>query len=225
MRCASRNWMRGWSRWPAPRACSRAAAAAALAQTKASRRRAWCCCPFGNGAPPSPSAPFLPPTQVLLYAQLRGNNQGVIKITTGGMNRAAAAGKMQVRLLCLIHCAGSGMTSTSSSNIDLPLASSSHPPMSTPPPKKQRSRRRRASPPSSTATARPACWCSRAPRRWRWPRRRSTGLGSWGRTTQQRARGRWVTMPKRWADPRAVARCRTLCMLTHAARTRSPTTG
>lgn len=33
---------------------------------------------------------------MLLYAQMRGNNQGVIKITTGGMNRAPAAGRMQV---------------------------------------------------------------------------------------------------------------------------------
>lgn len=29
--------------------------------------------------------------EVLLYAQLRGNNQGIIKITTGGLNRAASA--------------------------------------------------------------------------------------------------------------------------------------
>jgi LDH2 family malate/lactate/ureidoglycolate dehydrogenase len=33
---------------------------------------------------------------VLLYAQLRGNNQGIIKITTGGMNRAAAAAPIAV---------------------------------------------------------------------------------------------------------------------------------
>jgi hypothetical protein len=34
--------------------------------------------------------------QVLLYAQLRGNNQGIIKITTGGMNRAAAAAPIAI---------------------------------------------------------------------------------------------------------------------------------
>jgi hypothetical protein len=39
--------------------------------------------------------------QVLLYAQLRGNNQGVIKITTGGMNKSPTAGRMQV---CLTKC-------------------------------------------------------------------------------------------------------------------------
>lgn len=45
--------------------------------------------------------------QVLLYAQLRGNNQGIIKITTGGMNRSAAAGPILVeretRLSALIN--------------------------------------------------------------------------------------------------------------------------
>ena len=30
----------------------------------------------------------------MLYAQLRGNNQGIIKITTGGMNRAPTAQPM-----------------------------------------------------------------------------------------------------------------------------------
>jgi LDH2 family malate/lactate/ureidoglycolate dehydrogenase len=44
---------------------------------------------------------------VLLYAQLRGNNQGIIKITTGGMNRAAAARPVSVeretRLSALIN--------------------------------------------------------------------------------------------------------------------------
>ncbi|KAI8467050.1 MAG: Malate/L-lactate dehydrogenase, partial [Monoraphidium minutum] len=36
-------------------------------------------------------------SEVLLYAQLRGNNQGVIKITTGGMNKSPTAGRMQAR--------------------------------------------------------------------------------------------------------------------------------
>lgn len=31
-----------------------------------------------------------------MYAQLRGNNQGIIKITTGGMNRSSAAGPITV---------------------------------------------------------------------------------------------------------------------------------
>jgi hypothetical protein len=47
------------------------------------------------------------PTQVLLYAQLRGNNQGIIKITTGGLNKSAAAAPMAVeresRLSALIN--------------------------------------------------------------------------------------------------------------------------
>ena len=31
-----------------------------------------------------------------MYAQLRGNNQGIIKITTGGMNRSSSAGPITV---------------------------------------------------------------------------------------------------------------------------------
>lgn len=34
--------------------------------------------------------------QVMMYAQLRGNNQGIIKITTGGMNRSSSAGPITV---------------------------------------------------------------------------------------------------------------------------------
>lgn len=45
--------------------------------------------------------------EVLLYAQLRGNNQGIIKITTGGMNRSAAARPIAIeretRLSALIN--------------------------------------------------------------------------------------------------------------------------
>jgi LDH2 family malate/lactate/ureidoglycolate dehydrogenase len=45
--------------------------------------------------------------QVLMYAQLRGNNQGIIKITTGGLNRAPAAAPQRVeretRLSALLH--------------------------------------------------------------------------------------------------------------------------
>lgn len=57
--------------------------------------------------PPLRPAPPLRLPQVLLYAQLRGNNQGVIKITTGGMNRSPAAGRMQVRVgTCGRGCSG-----------------------------------------------------------------------------------------------------------------------
>ncbi|GBF88229.1 cystathionine beta-lyase [Raphidocelis subcapitata] len=49
-------------------------------------------------------------SEVLLYAQLRGNNQGVIKITTGGMNRTPTAGRMRVerdtKLSALLDGAG-----------------------------------------------------------------------------------------------------------------------
>lgn len=34
--------------------------------------------------------------QVMMYAQLRDNNQGIIKITTGGMNRAPGAGPIAI---------------------------------------------------------------------------------------------------------------------------------
>lgn len=34
--------------------------------------------------------------QVMLFAQLRGNNQGIIKITSGGMNRGADVGPIKV---------------------------------------------------------------------------------------------------------------------------------
>jgi len=44
---------------------------------------------------------------VLLYAQLRGNNQGIIKITTGGMNKSAVAGDViverETRLSALLN--------------------------------------------------------------------------------------------------------------------------
>eukprot|EP00892_Ulva_mutabilis_P009980 jgi/Ulvmu1/7354/UM036_0014.1 len=46
-------------------------------------------------------------TEVMMYAQLRGNNQGIIKITTGGMNRAKGAGPIAVerdtRLAAIIN--------------------------------------------------------------------------------------------------------------------------
>jgi LDH2 family malate/lactate/ureidoglycolate dehydrogenase len=32
----------------------------------------------------------------MMYAQLRGNNQGIIKITTGGMNRSKGAGPITI---------------------------------------------------------------------------------------------------------------------------------
>jgi LDH2 family malate/lactate/ureidoglycolate dehydrogenase len=45
--------------------------------------------------------------QVMLYAQLRDNNQGIIKITTGGMNRSATAGTIttekETRLSALLN--------------------------------------------------------------------------------------------------------------------------
>ena len=43
----------------------------------------------------------------MLYAQLRDNNQGIIKITTGGMNRSATAGQIttekETRLSALLN--------------------------------------------------------------------------------------------------------------------------
>jgi LDH2 family malate/lactate/ureidoglycolate dehydrogenase len=33
--------------------------------------------------------------QVMMYAQVRGNNQGIIKITTGGMNRSQLSGPIE----------------------------------------------------------------------------------------------------------------------------------
>lgn len=45
--------------------------------------------------------------QVMLYAQLRGNNQGIIKITTGGMNQSASTKPINIeretRLSALIN--------------------------------------------------------------------------------------------------------------------------
>ncbi len=47
------------------------------------------CCTWCLSTEWLPWGRYLWGTQVLLYAQLRGNNQGIIKITTGGMNRAS----------------------------------------------------------------------------------------------------------------------------------------
>lgn len=45
-------------------------------------------CPYQPGKPCA--------LQVMMYAQLRDNNQGIIKITSGGMNRAANVGDIVV---------------------------------------------------------------------------------------------------------------------------------
>jgi hypothetical protein len=85
-----------------------------------------CCGPPWPLSPPAHYAHAHTRPQVLLYAQLRGNNQGVIKITTGGMNRAPTAGRMAVeketRLSALLNGNGEAGMLVLSRAMDMAVA-------------------------------------------------------------------------------------------------------
>jgi hypothetical protein len=65
--------------------------------------------PCASGAGPETPSPCLPSLQVLMHAQLRDNNQGIVKITSGGLNRCACMGSPQGRAAHSLHALANPM--------------------------------------------------------------------------------------------------------------------